>query len=182
MEALQRTSYAKEHELIKFEIKKGEVLKFTIHRLKIRKVTRKKSKSRKMEPKVNIEREEKLFLEAEAFNGIPDEEIHQIPEEHYPIINEKVKEFSEHLYFVVGEEAEGRYENNHTRGEIKKNDDYAESGPSNLKGDQLPMKNKRSDTHQELTVGKNDAYMKKYDDLRTIVWRLNWCLGQGLKC
>ena len=194
MEALQRTSYAKEHELIKFEIKKGEVFKFTINCHEIRKVKRRKKikkipgiapntacnrpKSRKVSHvEITVQKEEKPFLKEEIFDEIPDDEIHHIPEKHYADIDKKVEKFSNLLRFVVeGEVLKGKYEKMQNREvfptkAMEKQDDCVES-QSYLKLDQSPMKN------QEPAYQNGACLEKKYDDLREVIWKLNWLLSQ----
>jgi len=151
-----------------------------------------KSPTKILQPQVDFsfEMEEKPFLEEEHLAEIPDDELQQIPEESYQIINDGIEEFSKILYFAV--EGERR------RSEMKSQDtptfdvmiheasgDSIKGSQSDLKADQFPMKTETSHALQKLIAPKNeDESSEVYADesqcnlddqtLREIIWKLNW--------
>jgi len=145
-----------------------------------------KSPTKILQPQVDFsfEMEEKPFLEEEHLAEIPDDELQQIPEESYQIINDGIEEFSKILYFAV--EGERR------RSEMKSQDtptfdvmiheasgDSIKGSQSDLKVDEFSVKNekaiapKNQDESSEVSADEGQCNL---DDqpLREIIWKLNW--------
>jgi len=142
--------------------------------------TKSQNKISKSQVEISFQMEEKSLLEEEFLAEVPDDELQQIPEKYYPIINDGIKEFSKLLHSAV--EGERR------RFEIKSPD---ATTSDSMKRQQIETKEVSPSIEYEPSEdvpnfvsikkqGKVSQCDLKGDPLllRQIIWRLHWILDQ----